>query len=800
VRCRKTQIALEYAYKRYTEPDCSVFWVHADTETSFTQDYQWMAKKLRIEDGLEGEKLLQAVRDTIEGLPKWLLVLDNADNLQLFGIGLSPQTVGNAPNLSRYVPRSSTGAVLWTSRDKRIAGSLVSTRSGINVVRMTQDQAQILLETVRNMSTSETESEDVASLLAELHWHPLAISQAAAFIERTATPIAEYLLMIRGKKRQITLTTAEHDRFRRDQASNSVLEALSITIDHIRQHNGLAYRILNVLGFTDNHNISFEMISKIACFLATQQSSVDLETHGDTDRDNIDIRDSVSDDTDWEKEHACDILEAVTRLRDFSFLHLRAAVEVQNCAYDMHKLVQDAVQHILRKGGSHNTDEKYFAKVAFEVVNDLFPTGLQRETWDTCEKYLIHAQHVAKSAGLHYSAETISSLLCAVSDYFFEVGRFRERELIDTANCKLMQDSLGEGHPSTLMIRGRYGTTLIQQGRYHEAEKIYLQILPLRQEVLGEKHPDTIRSMSDLASTYHAQGRYREAEEIGLQVLPLRQEILGEKHPQTIRSMSDLASTYHEQGRNDEAEKIRFQVLLLQQEVLGEEHPDTIWSMAEIASTHHDQGRYGEAEKIRLQVLLLRQEVLGQKHPDTISSLSDLASTYHAQGRDNEAEKIRLQVLPLREEVLGEKHPQTIGSMAALASTYHAQGRDNEAEKIRLQVLLLSQEVLGEKHPDTIRAMSELASSYYRAGRLKEAENIQIRVMEMTDGIFRPEHPAKLTYMNDLALTWKAQGRTEAAVSSMQKCVALWERTLGFNHPFTVISRTTLKRWLNESS
>ena len=106
---RKTQIALEFAYRRCHDPTCSVFWVHADNETTFTQDYQSIARRLGLADTLDGEKLLTAVRLQIEADPCWVLVLDNADDLRLFGIG--PQSTELA-SLSAFVPRGPAGTVL----------------------------------------------------------------------------------------------------------------------------------------------------------------------------------------------------------------------------------------------------------------------------------------------------------------------------------------------------------------------------------------------------------------------------------------------------------------------------------------------------------------------------------------------------------------------------------------------------------------------------------------------------------------------------------------------------------------
>ncbi len=148
-----------------------MFWVHADNETTFTQDYQLIAKRLGLADTLDGEKLLTAVRPQIEADPCWVLVLDNADDLRLFGIGRPPQSVELA-SLSAFVPRGPAGTVLWTSRDEQISGTLVGARRAISVSRTSSDEAILLLETVRNKTIGVDEADDTAKLLAELDWLP----------------------------------------------------------------------------------------------------------------------------------------------------------------------------------------------------------------------------------------------------------------------------------------------------------------------------------------------------------------------------------------------------------------------------------------------------------------------------------------------------------------------------------------------------------------------------------------------------------------------------------------------------
>ncbi|KAK4243314.1 hypothetical protein C7999DRAFT_44849 [Corynascus novoguineensis] len=609
----KTQIALEYAYYRAEkDPTCSVFWVHADDETTFVSDYKTIAKILDIPNNLDGDELLMAVRDRTEAPEQYVLALDTADDLTVF-------TGKVARKLLDFVPRHS-GTVLWTSRDMRIGGSLVSAKRAINVARMTNNEAMELLEIVGGLKISEVERADAAQLLAELDWLLLAVSQAAAYIRRMSTTLSAYLSRLAiHRERQEVLGESEFDRYRRPGLSNSILETWDISTEQLRRENKMAYNILHVLAFLDNQNIPLDIMIKAAA----------LCTEVTDDRQGNETTSAVSSRT-YSKDNNEEVFHAVTRLQEFSFLHFRAS-EGTSRAYEMHKLAQEATRYALRSRNRHR-DEVYFSKLALPVVIDLFPEG-ERELWRESR----------------------------VSSYLYDRGRWREKEPVD----RKTYESIAE-----------LATTYHGQGRYREAEKIKIEVLFLRRGVFGEEHPNTLQSMADLAATYRAQGRYGKAEKIKVEVLALRRDILGEKHPDTIQNMADLATTYHGQGKYKEAEKFCIGVLALQRDVLGEKHPETMRSMADLATIYHTQRKYGE--KINMEMLSLRRNVLREKYPDAIQSMADLAATYHAQGRYEE-EKIFVEVLAQRREVLGDKHPETLLAMHDLANTWNDRQRRVEA-------------------------------------------------------------------------------------------------------------------------
>ncbi|KAL7803072.1 P-loop containing nucleoside triphosphate hydrolase protein [Trichoderma afarasin] len=683
----KTQIALDYAYERRDKGNCSVFWVHADSEATFSQDYKTIAEAFGVNQQLKGEDLLAAVRDQIAAQPDWVLVLDNADDLQIFGVDQAP---GQTKSLYQYIPRASVGTVLWTSRDARIAGTLVGSRRGIKVDRMKYDEAETLLKISGSLEV-EREKLEVIALLEELQWFPLAITQAGAYMRRTETSAKEYSsLLAQSKSRWPLLKEEEFDRHRRDGVPNNVLETWSISIDHLRKESEIVYNILHVLAYVANQNISHEIITTI---LTRSDSNL-------VQPENLEA----------------EATKAVTRLKEFSFLGMQR-MEDGSKSYKMHKLVQEAARYglslwkpsISDKESMKKEGQAYFSGIAVQVILDLFPDS-GPETWTQCDKYLAHAMQIGDWADLNEKHTEISLLFHRVSEFFFDRGRWREEELVNKRGLEFDRKTWGEKHLNTIRSMKRLSLTYLKQGRSKEAEALALQMLDLEREVLGDEHLETTQTKINLAASYWAQGRYKEAEALQVQVLDLRQKIFGIKHPATLWSMATLSETYWAQGRYKEAEALQVQVLDLRQKIFGIKHPTTLESMGSLAATYHSQGRHKEAEVLYIQVLDLRREMLGDKHPETIESMGNLASTYHSQGRYKEAEVLDIQVLNLRREILGKEHPDTLVSMHNLAWTWKDQGRFSGALTLMEECVQYSRSVLGPEHPDTVDSVSLLES------------------------------------------------------------------------------------------
>jgi tetratricopeptide (TPR) repeat protein len=751
----KTQIALELAYRtRAKFASCSVFWVPALSRESVRKAYVDIGEKLSVA-GLDEPKadVFGLVRQHLssESAGQWLLILDNADDDEMWFAQPSGDCAG-AARLVDCMPRSPLGATLITTRSRKVAVKMASSE----VVAVPELDERTSLDLLRKalIDPALLDVDGVAlALLKQLTFLPLAIVQAAAYINANEVSLAEYLSLLGDTDETLVELLSEHfeDEGRYPEAKNPIATTWLISFEHIRRRDALAADYLSFMACVEPKMIPMSLFP--------------------------------------EAKSKKKMLDAIGTLTAYSFVTKRPDGKY----LDLHRLVHLATRNWL---DNERQLAGWTGKVLAHLVR-LFPFEQPTER-ERLRAYLPHVQRVLEVAAAEEHVRTYLLLLDRFGGFLQYDGRYAEAEASFAKLITARLSLLGQEHPDMLKGMANLATAYWHQGRWAEAEQLEVQVLALRKRVLGEEHPSTLSTLAHLASTYLHQGRWAEAEQLAVQVLELRKRVLGQEHPDTLRSMANLAATYSHQDRWAEAEQLAAQVLELRKRGLGPEHPVTFTRMANLAVTYSRQGRWAEAEQLGVQALELRKRVLGLEHPDTLSGMANLAVTYARQDRWAEAERLAAQVLELRRRVLGPEHPEVLTSMETLASTYSHQGRWAEAEQLAVQVLELRKRVLGQEHPNTLRGIASLAQTYWDQGQWAEAEKLEAQVLELSQRVLGTTHSDTLVRMHNLTFTWKAQGHREKALLLLSECHDLQKQKLGVENPHTRNSAKSLDEWRAE--
>ncbi|KAK4674582.1 hypothetical protein QC763_0025790 [Podospora pseudopauciseta] len=788
----KSQLAIEYAHRLATrQPDAWVFWVHAGTYARVEEGFRTIADAVKLTGrNLPKADILQLVYSWLsnERNGRWIMILDSADDRDVFyNANIAHGTTSGDERDRRpfvtYLPQSQNGSIIVTTRNKDLAFRLSGRRQNmIEVGPMAQTDALTLLE---KKLGSPADLDVAADLVRALDLVPLAISQAAAYIQARAPRSSpeKYLTEFRkSEHRKSSLLQYDAGDLRRDGgASNAVLTTWQISFDYIRSKRRSAADLLSLMSFFDRQGIP-GWVLKPPRVTKQEVPGRCLDEAGDTDLKN---GSSASDGglTDGSADTIDDGFEDdVAMLRDYCLIATNEMDE-----FEMHGLVQFSTRKWLEQSGQQETFKQKF----IERMAASFPTG-DYKNWATCRNLFAHVQVVLGYRPNENREEIWATLLYNGGWFAWSQGRYEVAQQMVGKARRAREKRLGKEDAATQASISLFALVLLDRGQWEEAEKLFVQVMETCKTKLGADHPDTLTSIANLASTFWNQGRWEEAEKLFVQVMETRKTKLGADHPSTLTSMANLASTYRNQGRWEEAEKLFMQVMETRKTKLGADHPSTLTSIANLASIYRNQGRWEEAEKLEVQVVETWKTKLGVDHPDTLTSIANLASTYRNQGRWEEAEKLFVQVMETSKTKLGADHPFTLTSMAHLASTFWNQGRWEEAEKLFMQVIETSKTKLGANHPDTLTSMANLASTYMNQGRWEEAEKLFVQVMETRKTKLGANHPSTLTSMANLASTYWNQGRWEEAEKLEVQVMETSKTKLGADHPDTLTSIANL--------
>ncbi|WP_291990648.1 FxSxx-COOH system tetratricopeptide repeat protein [Candidatus Accumulibacter sp. ACC007] len=599
----KTQLALKYSHD-FRDRYAGVWWFRAEHTELLETDAAACCEEVAAPQR-EGEAPSAALKRWLAGQPAaWLLVYDNAEE----------------PSVLRpLLPDGDRHHVLLTSRNPAWGG---------------------LAEPLRLETWSEEEGadflhgrltgrrrDDLRTLSADLGGLPLALEQAASYLEETGMAIAEYRQLLAGVDTGALVLDTGHASTGYER---SVAATLCLAFTRLAP---AAQELLRLASFAAPEPLPErflleaadrlpDALAAVAANPLTWQATVaELRRYGLAER--IDIQ--ALDASNGKREHAL----------------------------TLHRLTQQVVRAML-------ADAPRDAEALLAALHAALPEKVELPVaWPCCAALWPHGVNLARfperipldPVRLRYLWDRIAIYLQRGPALYLQAKHLFERALA------LSRNAFGEEHQNTLTSMSNLALTLWAQGDLCGARALQEQELSVCRRVLGEEHPDTLTSMSNLALTLRAQGDLVEARALNKQALAVRRRVLGEEHPDTLVSMNNLAVTVREHGDLSGARALNEQALVVRRRVLGEEHPDTLASMNNLAGTVLEQGDLSGARVLNEQALAVRQRVLGEEHPDTAISAWNLFGTLHQAGDTGAASAV------LREHLqwLVDRDPAELG-------------------------------------------------------------------------------------------------------------------------------------------
>ncbi|KAK4502648.1 hypothetical protein PRZ48_006074 [Zasmidium cellare] len=752
----KSQVVTEYAYRlQQSQPDTSIFWVHASSRERFRNDYQSIATKLQLQgfDDLKADHL-GIVFDWLQSPAsgRWLMILDNADSKDLTSSWHAALSTDNDFNIPTYLPKKPGSAVVVTSRDSQAAFDLVGDKERIvKLEAMTEDEAVQLFRTKTRLR--EWDQVQTHRLSVQLDCIPLAITQAAAYImARERMTIAAYLELFQHDEERL-LSTSENDLRRDVNIPNAVIKTWEISFNQIQRIDEAAVELL------------FRM-----CFLSRDGVPVSLLEKASTSRQQFD--------------------EALETLMRFSFVdaHLNEPQLLK-----MHRLVQRATKTWIKI--KHELSTWCFESLKLVWIK--YPDD-EFKDWESCKLLEPHAESVVESSLQHWLESTQSATSPAPPASVSADHVINETPYSPT-NALMLRAGL-------LLRRAKYAH---RQGRFTKAIDMAERAKTDSESTFGQYHPHTLSIGSFLAVSYLRADQPQRAQRLSAEVVEAQSAIYGDEHPDTLNTQCTLAMAYRELEDLEKAEEILSSILWMYECGLVTDEESLVLARNELAIVYGDQVQWRkkkQLEQANLRILLAQR---GRHHPDTLGIQHNLAVSMQNLGLYKEAVSLFEKVVAGKMEVYGKAYPGTLISMGHLADAHWCQ--NGQAEATRLQQQILDQRLeanIAEDHPTVLRCMSDLAEYHHSQGRLDDSYDLQQEAYVLHQRTLQDDDCGKrvrqerqerfLVCQERLARVLWSLGQSLEAKEMLEACLDNGDRMLGRDHPFTVQCRDYLSKWNSE--
>jgi tetratricopeptide (TPR) repeat protein len=636
----KTQVALQFAYAvKELQPEWSIFWLPAVNMESFEQACMEIAQELGIAQAADKEEdakeLVKHYLSSSRAGP-WLLVVDNADEPDImFG---SEQSRG----IVDYLPENEQGVVVYTTRTLEVAVPLAR-GDVLELGPMDWQDATDFLSKSLVRKELLRDKAMTHKLLDELTRLPLAIAQAAAYLNMNRTTITRYLRLLHSTEQDLVslLSKEFRDDTRYKGSENAVATTWVVSFGQLRERDGVAADLLAFMSCVEWKAIPRSLLPRVQSegqmedsigtlcgysFLARRDHGSHTTQERGEDGGSSDESEEEAEAEEWYDIHR--------------LVHLATRIWTKEYG-DSSKVVEDAVRHVANVFPSHNYKNQ--------------------AVW---RAYLPHTLRLL-TAKRDCDVKEKSELCLRVGRCLYVDGRIQESVTWLEESCRL-RSKLEEDDADVLFSQHWLAIAYQADGQVKKAVELLEAVVKAR-ETLAADHPDRLASQHELAGAYQVDGQVKKAVEL-LETVVKARETLAADHPDRLASQHELAGAYQADGQVKKAVEL-LEAVVKARETLAADHPDRLASQHELAGAYQADRQVKKAVQL-LEAVVKAKETLAADHPSRLASQHSLAIAYRADGQVKKAVRLLEHVVAVEAYSLQDNHPSRLVSVEALADMY----------------------------------------------------------------------------------------------------------------------------------
>lgn len=669
----KTQLAIEYAYV-HSEDYKVVWWVASEKAISIADQFGRLINEFSSDDtgnyATDTDKYPAIVDKLLQGSEGWLLIFDNAEESDVVEKWRpkSPQRSG--------VP----GHVIVTTRRKSRFKSL-GTVLDLDVIGK-RDAVKLLRTRVKSLNQAVGEA-----IAEDLGWLPLALEQAAAYIDRLELPPEKYLKFLHERAAEM------YKRGLLGSPNETAPTTWTINLDQAATENLAAMQLLEICAYLAPEPVLTNLFTRHYNLLTEPLASV--------------ARDDLALD------------EAIGTLVGYSLTKQSSA------GLQTHRLIQAAIRSRCedskpagRSSGSSlpiTTEPAHAAAPPLEIALRLLAADASelvasdQESWPRWLELLPHVLAVTR----HLDSGTVT----------------------------------GAALPLYASLLTGAGSYLTEQGQFSEAQPLLNRALAAAETLHGPEHPSTAPYVGNLAWTSWRLGNLSEAKERFERAIAVAEAEQGPKPSSIVAHLTGLAYVLNELGEEDRARLLVQRALAINPTI----DLSNLAEILQGSSDLDNNPSLTETRIAIERELAIATTNYGPGHPQVAVQLNNLATMWRNSGDLAAALPLVERALDIDEKFYGRWHPKVAIRAANVGTVLWDSRDPAAARPFVKRALDIVDKAYHANHPGIAIRLNNLAVLLEELGELANARELYERARNIEVKVYGPENSRGARVRQNLA-------------------------------------------------
>ena len=635
----------------------------------------------------------------------------------------------------------SSGRVLITSRDSRIAARLSKPNKPVLLQHMSLEDSVELFRSDLTRNEIKASDEEIARVVQTLDCLPLAITQAASFIDENGISVSEYMEALEGDDAEEYLQEELDDSRRDEDSINSVFRSWKLSFDQISKQKPRAAHLLSLLGMLDRQSIPKWLIKMP------------------------------------------EVVTSAGVLQSFNLIFCPEGAE----AFQLHRLCQRFIRLWLKRSRAL----QQWQDAALKCISEVYPTEIGLQEWPMCDTL---APHVATVLAYEYESDAarldLAHLLCWAADFDIERGLYQQALERSKRSLDLFKELVPFDDDRLASAMWLYGRLVYYEARSQSDILLAQKTLQASLQISSPSTLNFAESAFELAYIFFSLDKEKGCLEMGRKSFECWKSIEGTGSVRTLDNWHDYSLELAMFGHAEEAISNWQEIIRLCPQSNASQDTKSIYTWRSMASIAEFQQDAPTAEILYAKLVKLGSSIYGPEHVHVLDYRLSHAEQILRQKRPKEALEVCKSTL---KSCVNKSEWRIAATCYEIMAECHLLENDGPGEeRMRLKCSDSHLKFL-KGHKETAEALEATARCLLSNAKIRQAERLFRDVLSWRESELGAEHSSTLEAVELIGICQshleqdaEAEAAYRRAIEGSAKsnprlmynlCVALWNQS-----------------------